>query len=64
MRIPEKGEHGYTDAHKRAQLLKTFLFFLIPIEMCIRDSYETLMFALSYLLDRLKSEMDASEARF
>ena len=26
--------------------------------------YETLMFALSYLLDRLKSEMDASEARF
>ena len=23
--------------------------------------YETLMFALSYLLDRLKSEMDASE---
>ena len=35
MRIPEKGEHGYTDAHKRAQLLKTFLFFLIPIAIFV-----------------------------
>lgn len=35
MRIPEKGEHGYTDAHKRAQLLKTVLFFLIPIAIFV-----------------------------
>lgn len=30
MRIPDKGQHGYTDAHKKAQFLKTCLFFLIP----------------------------------
>ena len=35
MRIPEKGEHGYTDVHKRTQLLKTFLFFLIPIAIFV-----------------------------
>lgn len=28
--IPQKGEHGYTDAHKKAQLFKTFIFFLLP----------------------------------
>lgn len=26
-----KGTHGYTDAHKKRQLLKTILFFLLPI---------------------------------
>jgi len=26
----EKGEYGYINAHKRAQMLKTFIFFLIP----------------------------------
>ena len=25
-----KGVHGYTDAHKKRQLLKTILFFLLP----------------------------------
>lgn len=29
-KIP-KGSYGYTDAHKKRQLLKTFLFFLLPI---------------------------------
>ncbi len=28
--IPQKGDHGYTDAHKKAQLFKTFVFFLLP----------------------------------
>ena len=28
--IPQKGEHGYTDAHKKAQIIKTFIFFLLP----------------------------------
>lgn len=31
-RIP-KGSYGYTDAHKKQQLLKTFLFFLLPISI-------------------------------
>lgn len=35
MRIPGKGEWGYTDAHKRSQILKTFLFFLIPISIFV-----------------------------
>ena len=35
MRRPQKGEWGYTDAHKRSQLLKTFLFFLIPIAIFV-----------------------------
>ena len=35
MRIPGKGEWGYTDAHKRSQILKTFLFFLIPIAIFV-----------------------------
>lgn len=35
MHIPEKGEHGYTDAHKKAQLLKTCLFFLIPLAIFV-----------------------------
>lgn len=26
-----KGEYGYTDAHKKAQALKTLVFFLIPV---------------------------------
>lgn len=27
----EKGEYGYINAHKRSQILKTFVFFLIPM---------------------------------
>lgn len=27
---PQKGDHGYTDAHKKAQIIKTFIFFLLP----------------------------------
>lgn len=30
MRRVEKGNFGYTNAHKRAQLLKTFIYFLLP----------------------------------
>lgn len=26
----EKGQYGYINAHKRAQMLKTFIFFLLP----------------------------------
>ena len=29
-KVPEKGDYGYIDAHKKAQLLKTFIFFLLP----------------------------------
>ena len=25
--IPQKGDHGYTDAHKKAQLFKTFVLY-------------------------------------
>lgn len=28
--VPQKGERGYIDAHKKAQLFKTFVFFLLP----------------------------------
>ena len=28
--VPQKGDHGYTDAHKKAQGFKTFVFFLLP----------------------------------
>ena len=28
--VPQKGDHGYTDAHKKAQIIKTFIFFLLP----------------------------------
>ncbi len=35
MRRPQKGEWGYTNAHKHSQLLKTFLFFLIPIAIFV-----------------------------
>lgn len=28
--IPQKGDHGYIDTHKKAQLFKTFVFFLLP----------------------------------
>ena len=31
MKSVPKGAFGYTDAHKKRQLLKTFIFFLLPI---------------------------------
>lgn len=31
MKSVPKGEFGYTDAHKKRQLLKTLIFFLLPI---------------------------------
>ncbi len=35
MSKPVKGERGYTDAHKKSQILKTVLFFLIPIAIFV-----------------------------
>lgn len=33
MKSVPKGEFGYTDSHKKRQLLKTFIFFLLPISI-------------------------------
>lgn len=35
MQIPEKGAWGYTDGHKKTQLLKTFVYFLLPAAIFI-----------------------------
>lgn len=42
--IPQKGEHGYTDAHKKAQLFKTFIFFLLP----------AVIFTVGYVMSRTR----------
>lgn len=35
MRQAEKGTYGYTDAHKKQQMLKTFIYFLLPIAIFV-----------------------------
>lgn len=39
-KIP-KGSFGYTDAHKKRQLLKTFIFFLLPIAIFLVGFFTT-----------------------
>jgi hypothetical protein len=36
-----KGTYGYTDAHKKRQILKTFVFFLLPISIFLAGYFTT-----------------------
>ena len=41
MKYAEKGSYGYTDAHKRRQIRKTVLFFLLPIAIFLTGYFTT-----------------------
>lgn len=41
MKSVPKGAFGYTDAHKKRQLLKTFVFFLLPVAIFLIGFFTT-----------------------